>query len=84
VAKKTTRQRKELSRQRAVQQAAANVSAATAPSATAPTAPAPPVSAQVSVESGGEYAHVYSDLRRIAILAGGIIAVLVVLSFVLA
>jgi hypothetical protein len=30
-----------------------------------------------------QYAYVYSDLKRIAILAGGFLAILVVLSFVI-
>jgi len=83
MAKKTTRQRKELAQQRAIQQAAANVSLATARSdapAAAPTASSP---AQSIVNTSDEYKHVRSDLRRIAILAISIIAILVALSFVI-
>ena len=83
MAKKTTRQRKELAQQRAIQQAAANVSLAMArsdASAAAPTASSP---AQSIVNTSDEYKHVRSDLRRIAILAISIIAILVALSFVI-
>jgi len=83
MAKKTTRQRKELAQQRAIQQAAANVSLAMARSdapAAAPTASSP---AQSIVNTSDEYKHVRSDLRRIAILAISIIAILVALSFVI-
>lgn len=34
-------------------------------------------------ELAEQYAYVYSDLKRIAILAGGFLAILVVLSFVI-
>ena len=100
MAKKTTRQRKELSRQRAVQQAAANVTAGIVQ----PASPAPSMSdaegstptlapavrtgvdpsAALRAGVGEEYAYVRSDLRRIAILAAAIVALLVVLSLVIA
>jgi len=83
MAKKTTRRRKELAQQRAIQQAAANVSLATARPDAPAAAPAASSPAQSIVNTSDEYKHVRSDLRRIAILAISIIAVLVALSFVI-
>jgi len=92
MAKKTTRQRKELSRQRAVQQAAANVTAGIAQPASPASTPTPTPAVRTGVDPsaalragvGEEYAYVRSDLRRIAILAAAIVALLVVLSLVIA
>jgi hypothetical protein len=81
MAKKTTRHRKEIAQQRAIQQAAANVALATSrPSA--PTATPGPLPG-ASVPAADEYQHVRADLRRIAILAISIVAILVALSFVI-
>ncbi|HEY4688551.1 MAG TPA: hypothetical protein VIK33_04515 [Anaerolineae bacterium] len=83
MAKKTTRQRKALAQQRAVQQAVANVSMVTSrPSAPMP-APSTPKLAQPAHDFSAEYARVRTDLRRIAILAISIVAILVALSFVI-
>ncbi len=83
MAKKTTRQRKELAQQRAVQQAVANVSQMTArpvaPTAT-PSA-APP--ARATASQSDDYPYVRAELRRIAVLAVGIVAVLIALSFII-
>lgn len=92
MAKKTTRQRKELSRQRAVQQAAANVTAGIAQPTSLASTPTPVPAVRTGVDPsaalragvGEEYAYVRSDLRRIAILAAAIVALLVVLSLVMA
>ena len=84
MAKKTTRKRKQIAQQRAIEQAAANVSMATArPSAPAPKATPETAAARVSVDLSDEYKYVRTDLRRIAILATSIVAVLVALSFVI-
>jgi hypothetical protein len=78
---KKTRHRKEIAQQRAIQQAAANVALATSrPSAPAPTPGSAP---GASVPAVDEYQHVRADLRRIAILAIAIVAVLIALSFVI-
>lgn len=83
MAKKTTRQRKEISQQRAIQQAAANVALAAARADTPPGVASTPATPRPIVDAGDEYQHVRSDLRRIAILAISIIAILVALSFVI-
>ncbi len=83
MAKKTTRQRKEIAQQRAIQQAAANVATtmlADAPAALTPAAPSRVVRAADFTE---EYTQIRADLRRIAILAIAITAVLIVISFVI-
>ena len=88
MAKKMTRQRKQLARDRAIQQAAANV-ALTAARVDAPAAGAVPETPAIQsraprgVDFSEEYSRVRSDLRRIALLAASIIAVLIVLSFVI-
>jgi hypothetical protein len=76
MAKKTRRQ-KEAAQQRAIRQATANVTmaATAAPAAAAPSRP--------TADLREEYKHVRADLRRIVMLATGIIAVLVALSFVI-
>jgi len=89
MAKKTTRQRKELAQQRAIQQAAANVAMGSArietPAAqpAAAVTPASPARAARVAETGEEYKYVSSDLKRIALLALSITAVLIVLSFLM-
>ena len=88
MAKKMTRERKQLARDRAIQQAAANVGLTAArvePSAaeTAPEAPAVQARAPRGIDFSQEYSRARSDLRRIALLAAGIIVVLVFLSFVI-
>ena len=83
MAKKTTRQRKEIAQQRAIQQAAANVATtmlADAPAASTPAAPSRVVRAADFTE---EYTQIRADLRRIAILAIAITAALIVISFVI-
>ena len=82
MAKKTTRQRKEIAAQRGVQQAVANVSMAAARPSAPAAAPIPSTQAKPAVDYAAQYAYVRSDLRRIALLAVAIVAVLVVLSFV--
>jgi hypothetical protein len=59
-----------------------------APKAAAPTAPAAPAPTFGGLQRKGEtvefnpdYSHVKSDLKRIAVLAGSIFAVLIALSF---
>ena len=83
MARKTTRQRKEIAQQRAIQQAAANVAQA----ASRPSAPAAAASissnARPAEDAGDVYPYVRADLRRIAILAIGMIAILVALSLVI-
>lgn len=78
---KKTRHRKEIAQQRAIQQAAANVALATS----RPSAPAaaPGTLPSASAPVADEYQYVRADLRRIAILAISIIAILVALSFVI-
>ncbi len=56
----------------------------------APSGKQEPVRAQAAIpeassttEYGEQYAYVYSDLKRIAILAGAFLAILVLLSFVI-
>jgi len=66
-----------------MQQAAANVSAGIAQPAAPGSTPAPAAAAPTGVDVGEGYAYVRSDLRRIAILAIGLVAVLVALSFVI-
>jgi len=83
MAKKTTRQRKEIAQQRAIQQAAANVALSAARAGAPVTALDAPAAARRIIDTGDEYKHVRSDLRRIAVLAIGIIAVLIALSFVI-
>ncbi len=83
MAKKTTRQRKEISQQRAIQQAAANVALTAARAAAPPAATSTPAPARPIADADDEYPHVRSDLRRIAILAITIVAILVALSFVI-
>jgi hypothetical protein len=89
MAKKTTRQRKEITQQRAIQQAAANVAQAVsasrveAPSAAATARAATPTPTARGVDVHEEYQHIRSELKRIAILAMGITATLIVLSFIL-
>jgi len=83
MAKKTTRQRKELSQQRAIQQAAANIALSAARADTPPAEIGAPATVRRIVDVGDEYQHVRGDLRRIAILALSIIAILVALSFVI-
>ena len=89
MAKKTTRQRKELAQQRAIRQAATNVAQAVsvsrveAPSAAAPARAATPTPAARGIDVHEEYQHIRSELKRIAILAIGITATLIVLSFIL-
>jgi len=80
---KKTRRRKEAAQQRAIRQAAANVATAAAPrpGAKAPATSAAPAGSIVDLSE--EYQYVRSDLRRIAILATSIIAILVVLSLVI-
>lgn len=81
MAKKTTRQRKEIAQQRAIQQAIANSSLAAARVETpAPVQPGAAAARQTAIDAD-EFRYVRSDLRRIFILAASIIAVLVVLSF---
>jgi hypothetical protein len=83
MAKKTTRQRKEIAQQRAIQQAIANAGLASTraemPAATAPAAPA----VRQAAGDVDEFRYVRGDLRRIFILAASIITVLVALSFVI-
>lgn len=84
MAKKTTRRRKQAAQQRAIQQAAANVSMATVrPSAPAAATQTQSAAARASVDLSEEFKYVRADLRRIAILASSIIAVLVALSFII-
>ncbi len=83
MARKITRQRKEIAQQRAIRQAAANVAQA-ASRASAPAAPPATSSPTRPIDiTGDEYQTVRADLRRIAIFAIGIIAVLIALSFVI-
>ena len=88
MAKKMTRQRKQLARDRAIQQAAANV-ALTATRADTPAAGAASETPSVQpraprgIDFSQEYSRARSDLRRIALLAACIIVVLVFLSFVI-
>ena len=88
MAKKTTRERKQLARDRAIQQAAANVAmtAVRVDAAAEPAAletPATPVRGVRAADFTEEYNRVRSDLRRIAVLAVSIVAVLIVLSFII-
>ena len=88
MAKKMTRERKQIARDRAIQQAAANVALTAArvdasAAEAAPDTPAVQARAPRGVDFGEEYSRVRSDLRRIALLAASIIAVLIVLSFLI-
>ena len=85
MAKKTTKQRKAITQQRAIQQAAANVNM-TAVGVSAPVA-APQASATtrqpLQIADEHEYAFVRADLKRILILATALIVVLIALSLVI-
>jgi hypothetical protein len=86
MAKKTTRQRKELAHQRAIQQAVANAGMPAARADAPVAAPAPvssPAAIKARTETIEEHAYVRSDLRRIFILAAGITTVLIALSFLI-
>jgi len=83
MAKKTTRQRKELAQQRAVQQAVANVSQVTARTAAPAANPSPTPSARVTTSHSDDYPYIRDELRRIAVLAAGIVTILIVLSFII-
>ncbi|HLF26758.1 MAG TPA: hypothetical protein VJG32_10500 [Anaerolineae bacterium] len=83
MAKKTTRQRKELAQQRAIQQAAANVSLTGVRPSMPTAAPLISSSNQALLERQEEHQRARADLRRIAMLAIGITAVLIALSFVI-
>jgi len=89
MAKKTTRARKQLAQQRAIQQAVANVAlSAIRPDAPAiaPNASGAPIAqarADRLAEFTEEYARVRSDLKRIGLLAGSIVAILIALSFLI-
>jgi len=80
---KKTRRRKEIAQQRAIRQAAANVATATTRPSASASAISPAAPAGSTVDLSEEYRYVRADLRRIAILATSIIAILVVLSFVI-
>ena len=83
MAKKTTRRRKELAQQRAIQQAVANTATAAASQSSASRAPAAAAATgQPAADYTAEYARVRTDLKHIAIIAASIIAVLIALSFV--
>jgi hypothetical protein len=88
MAKKRRKERKQLSRERGMQQAAANVGRVETLAPT-PVQPRPSASpresavANTATANVDEYAYIRSDLKRIAILATSIIAILVVLSFMI-
>ena len=83
MAKKTTRQRKQITQQRAVQQAIANTARVTAVEAPAAEPSTPQPKAARTYDTTEEYRHIRGELRRIALLAGGIIVTLIILSFVI-
>jgi hypothetical protein len=89
MAKKTTRARKQLAQQRAIQQAAANVALSAfrpdAPAVAPESSGAPVAQARADrlAEFTEEYHRVRSDLKRIGLLAGSITAVLIALSFLI-
>lgn len=83
MAKKTSRQRKAQSQQRAIQQATANAGLAVARPEAPVAAPQPQANLRPVAIPVEEYDRVRKDLRRILVLASSIVVVLIALSFII-
>lgn len=87
MAKKTRKVRQQESQQRAIRQAVSNTQSVSISPAVAPTAAmanrAAPSGKVTPIDPAEEYKYVRSDLRRIALLAVSLTAILIVLSFII-